>query len=1382
MMIDNKAYSSSENQQYLISSKSLYLRIKRSLFKSFVAIYSYKYRYQDKKETRRFTVTLWNAIATLQMVTLIWYPTMSISGWSTYMWYWKAQAYASFDRICASIGGGLTWCFYASVGIIGLNIFCLIFIAMLIFFEKKIHPLLIFFPGKWLQFLVTIGNIPMLMILAMFTKFSLIGNSVDQYAGIQIGTIDVSPAAASISIVCMAICIGLSILGELFSSETRHAYAHYNSLARSRSLPDVLAIIAIEFYIFIYVYLEENLLIYRFFSIFVIFMIVAYVYYINLPYYNLFANQIKVARFFIVSCTGLAFAVGTYLDSSGIILLLEGVVIPILAVLVANQVNRHSANLDMSNPVDQYQLELQLRKELISPRNEYVSLVVDKISPYYNNPNFKTNKLLAVWEAYYCLYAFKDNRLARIKLARTSHLAANLESTFQELKCKQLLNIKEANAFEDVGFLMYLMKMSRAKSEDKKICLQVLGFLEEITLRKPNIKRLQNFSKTISFQVSMVKKWYLEIVSSYPKMIISRELYGTFLRDVMSDSDTKYLLGNDRSISGISPGLKINEVRSQNLFTEANGILWISAEIETLGQIIYANETMASILNISATELAGSKLSQYIPDPYCNGHNAKLQKFIDSCTSLDVNIPSSLMLRNPRGFLVECDLRSRLIALKGERYFIASIRKINTSRGCAILSADGAIHNYSENFASMFDTVQENLKGQLITDFIPSYMLITLKPFVPVLTILNQKKVAIVHTVKEFKNLTMNVALVVHDPIEIEQWEKGLDYDQGEYRRLKQADSSFSEKYSDYKKSVNFDDTQILTEKILESIKTNAVEKSEKNDSKSFSGSSSLSKFHVKLRAGVQNELVKKSTLAITIFQWVLFWNVVAITIASISQLIYSSSQVSSASSINSIRNLANVLYSTADLASSARLSDWAIRTGSSSIDKNIKEVNNTISNLIEVNNDLFSGLKDWTECSSQNLISDQIIPNWELSQDGPIFKTNTMTDVLNKFISHGKNYIASAYDFNSHKEDLYYIVMNGVGDFYKFTNSSLASLVSCEISKVNELSSTIRLLLILSSLVLGTGIIVLIPFSFRISNIHNELWDFMVQLTLLVGHGLREKCLSRLSITHGYEAFEYANELIVRKHTVIEANNPWLIITKLSLLFLFALGFEFTRTFVLYQTCEEYLNNRSSLLQIATYRRALILELDIWSREIPSLKNNLTLTDLFPESYRFSDIETEYESLLKRMFFSNHQFMQQKYQNLLSNKLKEFIYRQIGSQDYNSSTYGSYSAYNMAILDSLNVAFSDGNISDLHYSLMNLLALEGDVIDGIDADSKEKINAQLAMITFVSIMYMIFCAGACLLYYFPYLKEEKNKLTELQSMIYLLQAPLLGANRASLD
>lgn len=67
----NKGSAGPDIARYFNSKKSILLRIRNSIFKSFLIIYNYKALASEREKTRKLLLVLSNAISALQVVNLL---------------------------------------------------------------------------------------------------------------------------------------------------------------------------------------------------------------------------------------------------------------------------------------------------------------------------------------------------------------------------------------------------------------------------------------------------------------------------------------------------------------------------------------------------------------------------------------------------------------------------------------------------------------------------------------------------------------------------------------------------------------------------------------------------------------------------------------------------------------------------------------------------------------------------------------------------------------------------------------------------------------------------------------------------------------------------------------------------------------------------------------------------------------------------------------------------------------------------------------------------------------------------------------------------------------------------------------------------------------
>ncbi|CAG9323515.1 unnamed protein product [Blepharisma stoltei] len=1363
----------------LISSETLWSRIKSAIFQTFYDIYNDDGQTQSISRSEKPLVGIVNILITLQMMTQLWYPEINISNWDAYSLLWNAISFSSIDFICASFNNGLSFCFYSGIAFVFIMTMGLISLTFFCFIKKKIHPIFILILRKIILFSKSIGHIPIMMVIIIWVKFSSNRDKVSEnypYSAEYSGSLKFNNSLQGLGIAFVILFNIILVSAEIFSTETRHSYFEKNILARSRSFPDVLGCICNSIFACVFTFIEKKFWIYGLYAFSITYFIIGLIFYLQIPYYNALPNYIKVGRHLVCSFTACSFMIGIYMNNAQVIFLTVLVINPLLTLISLYSLNWRISNIKIKAPQNQFSFELKMRNQLIAPKIENKQEMINRFSDCFSNKNFRLGKLLGVWEAYFCVDGLKDVRLATVKLAQVHTIDSNIEECYQEFICNKNLKHEGYIMYEDTAFLKYLKNMNKVKNDDKGLLFDILNFSDEISLRRPSTERIQKYSKSISFKVNFLKKKYSKLVLRFPNMASSKMLYGSFLRDILNEKDSNYFMFINNESSKQAP-VKLNDLGRINTFDETHGILWTSAEKNNFGDIIYVNEIFSQMLGYQVSDLLESSLKALIPYPFYEFHNKVINKYIQSCTDLEAKVPTTLFMQNKAGLLVECTVRSRFIALNSYRFFLTSVSQIDTSRECALLSEDYNIYNYTSNFISWLDTPNESIKDRNIIKYIPDYQEIAKNPFVPCLTSLNGKKVAIVHEVRHFSTINMNIALIVSDHEEIKAWTQGIHEDQtvyqygGEKTNSRLTEALSMEIYG--KKDIE-EVFKIASEHLL--IENKKIkEKMSDIEDKSAGASSTLSKFFRNLKAGTQHNLISQSILSIKIFGWVVFWTLLAIIVASTAQLIYSSQEIYAASSIDTISDLGQVLYTLANIGINARLSDWSYRVKSNFVKYNLEILNNSLSELMDAEASLLENSGDWAYCSSTNLINFQVIPTWSyINNNTMVLSKANLIDGIQEFVKHAVHYLTVPYDLDAHYGDLYFLVNNGIGNFYIYLNQTFDSLVDCEIQKINDLSRNIYILYAFDVTVLIGGLVILAVFGIRLNKMQDKLWAFLIKISQMVMQNIRENCINRLYEVHGCDAMQIKPEIVFKNGIRIKANYIWSVLWRISIIFICALVFETVRTFVLYENCQQLLAKRSDFLKIATLRRNYLVEINMWFREANAVARNLTFYQFYPESYLFNNWHSEFYSLINKIKYVNNRYHSPEFMGLISDSTLNDIYSNSSYPGFPWLDYGTYASYNLALQDVYQSAFNGFNTRYVYNFTTFTVNNENEIISKINLDSKDKVTSQVNFIFSLSLLYMIFSFVACFVYYIPYLRNEIKKLRELQDLIHLLETPLI--------
>lgn len=697
-----------------------------------------------------------------QFSSLQWRPGMTVYGWSSYASYWQVLSFSRIDTLIYKLNAQ-----FPAYLLLSSTIY-ITFAHLLIIFgfalKKKTPPKIICLSaGKLLKLESTFLLIPIL------TFYSILLSQSINYS--QFYENDKKLQLDFIYIVNTCICIILHlfhvIITEYMSVELRHSYSHKIFEAKASCATDIKRVISRVIIIQLYSYFSLDSIAWLHILCCAVCGWLGSMYVIYVPYYNRAPNFITFTKICCEFVTSLSFLIAEYLDSSAFLLLFNIFVVPLIGYLSIEIFEwrfKKLENIEFEK-IDNYLiLELFLRNEL--SKSEGNLEVIEKFT------RFSTNKtrdlgLIAIWECNYCIYSIKDFRLAYIKLAKVSKTGFSVETSFQEYKCFKYLKDNSFDLLEDLNFLNYIFKLTRAKQADRMIAKLYVQFLTEIVSSDPSILVLENFMSGIYRELKSLKRSYESLCTKYPKGNECRKLWTTFNEDIFEYADPL-------SISR----LKFNQtdkilIKVINYFDESNGIMLVSAEKETSGTILYVNDQFARLVEGSVHTLTGTQLNNFIPIPYSNDHNFLLIDYANRCKTSAVEFPSSLFLLTERGFLVECYLSISCASLSCHTFYLVLTKKITINRQIAIVNEEGLIYDHSENLKFFIKSERAIYRKSFIQEYLTNLDMKSLQASVPheykdnlhnffiikTIKVIGKSSITILNFVKDEQGLTEFVEL-----------------------------------------------------------------------------------------------------------------------------------------------------------------------------------------------------------------------------------------------------------------------------------------------------------------------------------------------------------------------------------------------------------------------------------------------------------------------------------------------------------------------------------------------------------------------------------------------------------------------------------------------
>jgi len=717
-------------------------KLKNPIFGLFFSLSTTKNKFKNSFGTQKLKILLGNAIFTLQMMSFLWYEDYGMKDWESYSAFWVALRTVNFDVLVVYLSSAYFWISFSLwltfSTTVGLGI-----IGLLVHFKKSVPTIFKFVLTKALEFIAGVGFIPAV-------SFSVVGlsHSVTKRVDISEYTtfdFELKEYHGLLLAVNLVLVLGLYTCFHTFTSEMRHSLAQQDLTAVSTSkyrVREGLLVVGISGSKLLLLeerpYLHLNL-------VAVVALYTAVQYLQNLPYYSPFTNCVRCAGFLVFGLEALVFVVSYLQDNAFLTVLLTCFVVPLCLVPLKTLFEHRYSSIEASIQSKFHKaesletFELYMRKHLINNPAEQRSELIGVFGRCFDKASFRHKKKLYVWETNLCLYALKNERLARLKVWKCIGKESNLETEYQEFCCRQAFGKK---TFEDLEYIKYLWKLSKVTERDNALCHQLINFWSELTSSHPKIQVLRNLSKSIDKLIRKIQKTAEKLIEQNKSNPEICNIYGSFLNDILFDNEKALRL--TRLAELISSYNSANNKYSSKLkfFDKDNGLLLISADPENLGVVIYANTKAASILGTSVDTMLGSDFKSLIPPPYDSFHNQVLERFLLYSEQPKLRFPENFAILNQQGYLVEITMYSKAISLESYPILSFLFREMNPDREVAIVSEEGIINSHSENFPRQLG-YQTDVQGLNIYNMFPDFESI-LDPNKAHFLRVNGKKLAII--------------------------------------------------------------------------------------------------------------------------------------------------------------------------------------------------------------------------------------------------------------------------------------------------------------------------------------------------------------------------------------------------------------------------------------------------------------------------------------------------------------------------------------------------------------------------------------------------------------------------------------------------------------
>ncbi|CAG9317110.1 unnamed protein product [Blepharisma stoltei] len=492
----------------------------------------------------------------------------------------------------------------------------------------------------------------------------------------------------------------------------------------------------------------------------------------SLQYFNCIENTIQACKMGSISLTLLIFIFGELLDNSLLILVFTLIFQPILLFyLIFYTLKSYKNTKDYDNSSrNQFDFERKYRLLLINPNPDNKYQILKLFDKQWKMIHFKKNKLFVIWEFNFCIYILNDERLARVKLTKLALCENSFEGNFQEWKVLNWLKNSEGREFPEIKYLEFLQKFGKLKERDEELCYLIIKLQTEFASRAPRIRWLEKLSTKTAKIMQKVNEGYKIDTEKY-KNTETVSLYASFLKNILKNYNDSILLEKKRS--------QIDYTLRKDYYLEKYGsqigILLISCEQNSFGNIIYLNDMASEILKLSMNEICGNSIFSFIPSSYRISHEKLMKKFVNDSKSVQIPCHNYLFFESQYGFLIECDALIKLTAFYNNCFYLISFNQKQAPRQFALISEEGIIIGHSELFSNCLGCNFQCIKNKNISEIFPFIGMNKLTENLPWVETIKGKDIGLIYIKKIIREEILNVLYVIDNESEIKKIENFND-------------------------------------------------------------------------------------------------------------------------------------------------------------------------------------------------------------------------------------------------------------------------------------------------------------------------------------------------------------------------------------------------------------------------------------------------------------------------------------------------------------------------------------------------------------------------------------------------------------------------------
>lgn len=314
---------------------------------------------------------------------------------------------------------------------------------------------------------------------------------------------------------------------------------------------------------------------------------------------------------------------------------------------------------------------------------------------------------LYLWSGLLQQHLFQRYVLTMVQCFKGLQLATKLDSqyAFYQFRYSSQSMYKAHIKDDAYEYVLFEKCFQSAQKNDEKVTMSQFRFWAELETGAPRIQKLNILAGETSHMIGVAKNTYQQLVKLNTKSTQTLRMFGGFLTSLnnFSDMGQRYVQKADLEDEAHSKAANATVLSALtqplSFFDASNAVLTLSADFETVGEIIKVNEVATHLFGYLKAEMEGRNVTLLIPLPFAEQHDGYMERFHMTGGKNVIDNPDlCLVYLHKMGYLVQGRMLVKVVPNETMTpYLMAVIKEAKPDYEFLLLSDSFQVTGHSKN-------------------------------------------------------------------------------------------------------------------------------------------------------------------------------------------------------------------------------------------------------------------------------------------------------------------------------------------------------------------------------------------------------------------------------------------------------------------------------------------------------------------------------------------------------------------------------------------------------------------------------------------------------------------------------------------------------------